>query len=114
MEIHSNKIMNKSLDVKRFFRSPTLDTVRMVETSIEKNNGEFKRRQIWERLPRKVMWSTFIQILSYLEEINKIMITKEGIVLYVWNPELSARYMKRQGIKYVKTKRVSKKKRKRT
>ena len=53
-------------------RSPTLDTVIMVEKTIEKYSGEYNRTEIWKRLPRKVMWQTYLIILGYLENINKI------------------------------------------
>lgn len=76
------------------FRSPTLDTVLMVEETIEKNSGEFARRKIWLKLPRKVMWQTYVKILEYLESINKIAISKKGIVVYIWNPKLARKFMK--------------------
>ena len=77
-------------------RSPTLDTVAMVEKTIEAYSGEFKKTQLWEKLPRKVMWSTFVAILNYLEEINKIVISEEGIITYIWNPRLSAQMRSRK------------------
>ena len=36
-----------------FARSPTLDTVIMVEKTIEKYSGEFNRTELWKNLPRK-------------------------------------------------------------
>ena len=75
--------------VIKFFRSPTLDTVNMVEKTIAMYSGEFKKTQIWEKLTRKVMWSTFLIILNYLKEINKIAISDEGIITYIWNPGLA-------------------------
>ena len=80
----------------RLFRSPTLDTVMMVERTIAEHSGELKKTQIWEKLPRKVMWPTFLTILDYLEEINKIVISDEGIIVYIWNPKLSSRVKSRK------------------
>ncbi len=77
-------------------RSPTLDTVRMVEKTIEKYNGEFNKTQLWEKLPRKVMWSTYLVILNYLKELNKIIISNNSIITYIWNPKLSRKYLKRK------------------
>ena len=54
-----------------FVRSPTLDTVMMVERTIEENGGECNRTELWKILPKKVMWQTFLVILDYLESINK-------------------------------------------
>ena len=78
-------------DIKKIvqlFRSPTLDTVNMVEKTIEEYSGEHKKTQLWNKLPRKVMWPTFVIILNYLEEINKIVISEDGIITYIWNPKL--------------------------
>lgn len=93
--------MEQELDKKerritKLFRSPTLETVRMVETTIEKNSGEFKKTQIWEKLPRKVMWPTYLVILDYLEEKNHIIISEEGIITYIWNPKLTNKIMSRK------------------
>ncbi len=85
---------NEEREVLRLFRSPTLDTVLMVEDTIKKNSGEFTRRKIWQKLPRKVMWQTFVKIIEYLESINKIVVSKEGIVVYIWNPGLAAKFLK--------------------
>lgn len=70
-------------------RSPTLDTVKMVEKTIEEYSGEFNKTQLWEKLPRKVMWSTYLVILKYLEEINKIITSDNGIITWIWNPEFA-------------------------
>ena len=72
-----------------FVRSPTLDTVLMVEKSIEKNSGEYNRTELWKNLPKKVMWQTFLVILDYLENINKIAFDREGKIAYLWNPQLA-------------------------
>ena len=73
----------------RLFRSPTLETVNMVENTIKEFSGEFKKTQLWEKLPKKVMWPTYLLILNYLEEINKIITSDNGIITYIWNPELA-------------------------
>lgn len=80
-------------------RSPTLDTVLMVEKIIEKYSGEFNRTGLWKKLPKKVMWQTFLVILEYLESINKIAFDKEGKIAYIWNPELARRLRLRKEIK---------------
>ena len=67
--------------VKR--RSPTLQTVLMVEKFIDKNNGEFKKTELFEKLPKKVMWQTFQVIMDYLQSINKIILEDDGRVVYI-------------------------------
>ena len=73
----------------RRFRSPTLETVNMVEQTIKQNSGEFKKTQIWDKLPKKVMWPTYLLILNYLEEINKIISSDDGTITHIWNPDLA-------------------------
>ena len=82
-----------------FVRSPTLDTVLMVEKNIEKYSGEFNRTRLWKSLPKKVMWQTYLVILEYLESINKIAFDKEGKIAYIWNPELAKKLRLRKEIK---------------
>lgn len=81
-----------------FVRSPTLDTVLMVERVIEENSGEYNRTGLWKKLPRQVMWQTFLVILDYLENINKIAFDKEGKIAYIWNPELAQLLRQRKEI----------------
>ncbi len=83
----------------QFVRSPTLDTVLMVEKNIEKCSGEFNRTRLWKSLPKKVMWQTYLIILEYLESINKIAFDKEGKIAYIWNPELAKKLRLRKEIK---------------
>jgi len=82
-----------------FTRSPTLDTVLMVEKTIEEYSGEFNRTELWKKLPKKVMWQTFLFILEYLENINKIAFDKEDKVAYIWNPILARKLKNRKEIK---------------
>jgi len=67
--------------------SPTLDSVLMVEKTIQKHSQECGKYQLWKKLPKKMMYQTFLLILDYLENSGKIMIDKDGIVIWIWNPE---------------------------
>ncbi len=82
----------------RYERSPTLETVLMVERSVEKCSGEYNRTELWKQLPRKVMWQTYLVVLDYLQSINKIALDKEGKIAYIWNPQLARRLRKRKEI----------------
>jgi len=68
-------------------RSPRLETVVMVEKFIKEHSGEFKKTELLNRLPKKMMWGTFNVILSYLFDNNKIGIDRKGYVVYIWSPE---------------------------
>lgn len=80
-------------------RSPTLQTVLMVEKFIDENSGEFRKTELFQKLPRKVMWQTFQVIMEYLESIGKIAYDKEGYVVYIWNPEFYEKIKNRSEIK---------------
>jgi len=80
-------------------RSPTLQTVLMVEKFIDDNSGEYKKTELFNNLPKKVMWQTFQVIMEYLESINKIVYDNEGYVVYIWNPEFFKKIKDRPAIK---------------
>ena len=84
------------MQVLKYERSPTLDTVMMVEKSIEKHSGECNRTELWKKLPKKVMWQTYLVILEYLESINKIAFDSEGKIAYIWNPALAKKLRARK------------------
>jgi len=74
-------------NMKKVLHSPTLESVLMVERTIHKYSQEYGKYQLWKKLPRKMMYQTFLVILDYLEKSGKIMIDKDGIVFWTWNPE---------------------------
>ena len=74
--------------------SPTLESVTMVEKTIHKYSQEFGKYQLWKKLPRKMMYQTFLVILDYLQESSKIIIDDDGIVIWVYNPKRIARLIK--------------------
>ena len=83
-----------------FARSPTLETVMMIEKTIKENSGELNKTELWKKLPRKVMWQTYSFVLDYLQEINKIGVAKNRILVYIWNPKIAKKYMSMKNIKY--------------
>jgi len=91
--------MLKQKSKNPFIRSPTLGTVLMIEKTIEKYSGEFSRTELWKKLPRKVMWQTYLIVLDYLQSINKIAFDRNGIAGYIWNPRLAKILAKRPEVK---------------
>ena len=77
-------------------RSPTLDTVLMVEQVIEKYSGEFNRTNIWKKLPKKVMWQTYLVVIDYLQSINKIARANNDVIVYIWSPDVAKKFMGRK------------------
>ena len=91
--------MQVQLQKNPFVRSPTLDTVLMVEKTIDKYSGDYNRTELWKKLPKKVMWQTYLIVLDYLQDINKIAIDKMGKIAYIWNPSLAKKLTGRKEIK---------------
>ena len=83
-----------------FARSPTLDTVLMIEKFIEKYSGEFNRTEIWKKLPKKVMWQTYLIVLDYLQSINKIAVDSRGVIGYIWSPDVAKKFINRKRFGY--------------
>jgi len=78
-------------------RSPRLETVIMVEKFIKEHSGDFRKTELFQNLPKKIMWGTFNVILKYLWDNNKIAIDRQGYIVYIWNPELAKRFINRKG-----------------
>src|SRR3989344_5388194 len=81
-------------------RSPTLQTVMMVENFIKENSGEYKKTELFNKLPRKVMWQTFQVIMEYLESTLRIAYDNEGYIVYIWNPGLYEKYKNRKDLEW--------------
>jgi len=87
---------------KTIIHYPQLDTVLMVEDFIKKKDGEFKKRKLWESLPKKMMYQTFCVIIDYLLESNKISIDAEGKIGWIYYPETVKKYMKQKHLSWKK------------
>ena len=88
------KIMEKTV-----LRYPRLDTVLMVERFIKEHDGEFKKRMLWESLPKKMMYQTFCVVIDYLADSRKISVDSEGKFGWIYYPELTKKYMIREDLK---------------
>ena len=60
--------------------SPTLSTVLMVEDSLKEAGEVIKVAELKRRLPKKVMHSTLLTILNYLQVSGKILISTKGVL----------------------------------
>jgi len=81
----------------KVLHSPTLESVRMVEKTIHRYSQECGKYQLWKKLPKKMMYQTFCVILDYLQESGKIMIDKNGIIIWTYNPQRIKRLI-REGL----------------
>ncbi len=87
-----------SMESENILRYPRLDTVLMVEYFIKKHDGEFKKRKLWESLPKKMMYQTFCVIINYLLYSRKISIDLEGKIGWIYYPELTKKYYGRKDL----------------
>ncbi len=90
--------MEQRFDKKNILHYPQLDSVLMVEDFIRENSGEYKKRNLWEALPKKMMYQTFCVIFDYLLSSGKIAQDKLGWVVWIWNPELVKKYLNRSDL----------------
>jgi hypothetical protein len=87
------------IERKKTSHLPRLDTVLMVEDTVRKHSGEYGRFQIWRKLPKSVMYQTFLKILDYLEYSNKIAYDKEGKVGWIFSPGIYKKYSNRKNLR---------------
>lgn len=81
-------------NVNEVLHYPRLDTVLMIEEAIKTAKEYPSKRQLWLSLKKKVMYQTFNIVIDYLVESNKVVIDKEGKVIWIWDPEGVKKYMK--------------------
>jgi len=88
--------MTKTTQVQ-IMHSPTLNTVLMIEKVLQEAKEIIKISELKRRLPRKVMHNTIVQVLDYLQESGKILITTKGI-LWIYRPPAELEKLKQGGL----------------
>lgn len=91
----STNVFMKNENILRY---PRLDTILMVEDFIRANNGEYKKRKLWESLPKKMMYQTFQVIINYLLYSKRISIDSEGKIGWIYYPEMARKYYNQKGL----------------
>ena len=76
-------------------RSPTLNTVLMIEDTLKKAEEVLTIGQLKRMLPKQVMHQTLMAIIDYLEYSGKIVVYEDK-VLWTFKPE--SRLKKMQGL----------------
>lgn len=97
--IHLYNHMALKSGQKNILHYPQLDTVLMVEEFVRKHSGEYKRKSLWQHLPKKMMYQTFCVIIDYLLYSGKIAADREGHIAWIWNPELVRKYLARPDLR---------------
>lgn len=88
------------MDIQKILHYPRLDTVLMVEKLIFDTSGTYTKKQLWDRLPKKMMYQTFSVIIDYLLYSGKIAVDREGKIAWIWNPKLVRKYLKRKDLEW--------------
>ena len=81
----------------QILHSPTLNTVLMVEKTLRESKEIIKISELKRRLPRKVMHTTLLGVLNYLQESGKILITTKGVV-WTYTPNDLMERLKKRGL----------------
>lgn len=68
---------------ENMFSYPQLDTILMVERFIDEHSAMYKKKALWESLPKKMKYQTFKVILDYLEYSHKIAFDREKKVVWI-------------------------------
>jgi hypothetical protein len=84
------------MDIKKILHYPRLDTVLMVEKLIYDTSGTYTKKQLWEKLPKKMMYQTFSVIIDYLIYAGRIAVDNEGKIAWIWDPEGVEKYLKKK------------------
>lgn len=84
-------------DMTKILHYPTLDSILMVEEEVQHMNYP-KKTELWKALPKKMMYQTFCLIIDYLEQSGKIMIDRDGRLVWTWNPAMIKKIQK-SGVK---------------
>ena len=84
---------------KQVIHYPRLDTVLMVEDAIMGAKEYPGKMKLWKSLPRQVMYQTFLLILEYLEKSNKILICKDGKIVWIFAESKKQKELIRRSVK---------------
>ena len=69
---------------RQIIHYPRLDTVMMIEDAIRSAKEYPTKAELLRHLPKKVMYQTFNLVLEYLQRSNKIIVTKDGGIVWVF------------------------------
>ncbi len=81
----------------QIMHSPRLATVLMVEETLKASREIIKISELKRRLPKKIMHSTLIQIIDYLQGSGKILIATKGVV-WIYRPQAELEKLKLGGL----------------
>ena len=89
--------MAKKKVIEKVGHSPTLNTVLMVEETLEDAGELISVAQLKRKLPKKIMHNTLLTILDYLQKSGKVHIGTKG-VLWIFSDSKELAAWKARGI----------------
>ncbi|MBU3923913.1 MAG: hypothetical protein KJ592_03275 [Nanoarchaeota archaeon] len=89
--------MAKQKLIQKTSHSPTLNSVLMVEDVLRKARQVVKVAELKKKLPKKIMHSTLMTILDYLQMSGKILISTKGII-WIYTPRKELNKMIESGL----------------
>ncbi len=87
----------KTVLIEQVAHSPTLNTVLMVEKTLANAKEIITIAELKKRLPRKVMHSTLLHIVDYLQWSGKILISTKGVV-WIYRAPAELEKLKKGGL----------------
>ena len=85
---------------------PRLDTVLMVEDTLKKLDYYPTKNQLWRALPKAVMWQTFGVIIGYLLKSNKIIMARDGHIVWIYADKKQMKQLLKNSVPYEKVRKV--------
>jgi len=66
-----------------------------IEEFIKQHDGEYKKKQLWENLPKKIMYQTYSTVIDYLLISGKISVDAQGKIGWIFYPEEAGAMLKK-------------------
>jgi hypothetical protein len=82
---------SRSTSTRSVGHMPRLDTIQMVEKAIKGDKVFSSKNQLWRSLPKAMQYPTLLTILDYLERSNKIIVEKDGSIVWTFVDSQAAR-----------------------
>ena len=77
---------------------PRIKTIGMVKEFIKENDRNYSVFQLWQRLPKKMMYQTYKAIVDILIKNNEIIIDENKKISYIDKPEFKIEQIDREMI----------------
>jgi hypothetical protein len=92
---HQSKERVEERKMNTLTRFPRLDTILMIEKFIKEHDGEYRKKQLWENLPKKMMYQTYSIAIDYLLVSGKISVDAEGKIGWIFYPKEAQERLKK-------------------